>query len=63
MKDRTKPPSRRAQELAEAMLAGYENDLFAFGQLLVRRQATSPADMNSAWERGQNARRDKEPAR
>lgn len=57
MNEQTKPPSRRAQELAEAMLAGYDDDRPSFDRSLLERRAASHAGMLAAWESGRNARR------
>jgi len=56
MSAKTKPPSKRAQELARAMLAGYEDDPIAYLQLLRKRQASSPTDLYRAYEQGMIAR-------
>ena len=52
----TKPPTKRAQELAAAMLAGYEDDPRTLLQLLLRRRAATMVDLQQAWERGRKAR-------
>jgi len=52
----TKPPTKRAQELAAAMLAGYEDDPRTYLRLLVQRKATSMADLEKAYDQGKVAR-------
>jgi len=52
----TKPPSKRAQELAHAMLAGYEDDPQTYLRLLVQRKAASMADLEKAYGQGKIAR-------
>ena len=52
----TKPPSTRAQELARAMLAGYEDDPQAYLRLLVHRRAASMEDIEKAYNQGKVAR-------
>ena len=56
MNAKTKPPSKRAQELARAMLAGYEDDPRTYLHLLVRRKAASMEDIEKAYNQGKVAR-------
>ena len=56
MNAKTKPPSKRAQELARAMLAGYEDDPRTYLHLLVRRKSASMEDIEKAYNQGKVAR-------
>ena len=56
MNTKTKPPSRRAQEFARAMMAGYEDDPITYLRLLVRRRAANIVDLRKAYEQGKVAR-------
>jgi len=56
MNAKTKPPSKRAQELARAMMAGYEDDPVTYLRLLVRRRAANIVDLRKAYEQGKVAR-------
>jgi len=53
---KTKPPSKRAQELARAMLAGYEDDPHTYVRIVVERRAASMIDLQKAYEQGMIAR-------
>ena len=56
MNAKTKPPSKRAQELARAMMAGYEDDPVTYLRLLVRRRAANIVDLRKAYGQGKIAR-------
>ena len=56
MSAKTKPPSKRAQELARAMLAGYEYDPHTYVRIVVERRAASMIDLQKAYEQGMIAR-------
>ena len=56
MSAKTKPPSKRAQELARAMLAGYEADPHTYVRIVVERRAASMIDLQKAYEQGKVAR-------
>ena len=56
MSAKTKPPSKRAQELARAMLAGYEDDPHTYVRIVVERRAASMVDLQKAYGQGKIAR-------
>ena len=56
MNTKTKPPTKRALELARAMLAGYEHDPRTYLHLLILRKAASVADLQKAYEQSMIAR-------
>src|SRR3990170_1934852 len=53
---KTKPPTKRALELARAMLAGYEDDPHTYVRIVVERRAASMIDLQKAYEQGMIAR-------
>jgi len=56
MNAKTKPPSKRALELAAAMLAGYEDDPHTYMRIIVERRAASMVDLQKAYGQGKIAR-------
>ena len=56
MNAKTKPPSKRALELAAAMLAGYEDDPRTYMRIIVERRAASMVDLQKAYGQGKIAR-------
>ena len=48
MNAKTKPPTKRALELARAMLAGYEDDPHTYVRIVVERRAASMIDLQKA---------------
>src|SRR3989337_2063629 len=57
---KTKPPTKRALELARAMLAGYEDDPHTYVRIVVERRAASMIDLQKAYEQGMIARQKSE---
>ena len=56
MSAKTKPPTKRAQELASAMLAGYEDDPHTYVRIVVERRAASMIALQKPYEQGMIAR-------